>query len=219
MKKKRSSAVFIIPGIIIACLVAGLFYWISPDASQQPSDEAVAAAFSRTHPATYGPEDAKVQITEFFDPACETCREFYPIVKDILRSNQGKVRVSMRYAAFHKGSDQVIRALEAARLQGRHRQALEAVLDAQPVWANHHNPDPELIWPELEKAGVDIVKARQDMNDPKITNILETDKADLVTLRVSQTPEFFVNGKPLPSFGEQQLRELVNAEVGKAYGM
>ena len=39
---------------------------------------------------------------------------------------------------------------------------------------------------------------------------------DVALARVTQTPTFFVNGKPLPSFGPQQLVDLVNSEVAKA---
>ena len=38
----------------------------------------------RFHSPVFGPSNAPVTIVEFFDPACETCRAFYPIVKDIL---------------------------------------------------------------------------------------------------------------------------------------
>ncbi len=33
----------------------------------------------------------------------------------------------------------------------------------------------------------------------------------------NKTPSFFVNGKPLPSFGYQQLQSLVEAEVSANY--
>ena len=38
-----------------------------------------------------------------------------------------------------------------------------------------------------------------------------------MTLKVSATPEYFVNGRPLPSFGQQQLLDLVREELGKHY--
>jgi len=41
--------------------------------------------------------------------------------------------------------------------------------------------------------------------------------ADADTLKVMKTPEFFVNGKPLPSFGFEQLQALVQAELASAY--
>ena len=41
--------------------------------------------------------------------------------------------------------------------------------------------------------------------------------ADAKTLNVTQTPGFFVNGRPLTDFGYQQLKALVEAEVKRAY--
>ena len=46
---------------------------------------------------------------------------------------------------------------------------------------------------------------------------IERDQKDAVTLKVSATPEYFVNGRPLPSFGQQQLLDLVREELEKAY--
>jgi protein-disulfide isomerase len=34
---------------------------------------------------------------------------------------------------------------------------------------------------------------------------------------VTATPEFFVNGKPLPSWGWEQLKSLVESELSAAY--
>jgi len=44
---------------------------------------------------------------------------------------------------------------------------------------------------------------------------LQQDVQDLTALNVTQTPTFFVNGRPLPSFGEEQLATLVAQEVAK----
>ena len=41
-------------------------------------------ALMRSYSPSFGPEDAPVTIVEFFDPACEACRSFDPIVKDIM---------------------------------------------------------------------------------------------------------------------------------------
>lgn len=56
------------------------------------------------------------------------------------------------------------------------------------------------------------------MNDPRIVQILKQDMADLMTLKVTGTPSFFVNGKPLIDFGPDELKELVRKEVRVAYG-
>lgn len=55
----------------------------------------------------------------------------------------------------------------------------------------------------------------EDMNLPEIARLIEQDLADARTLNVTRTPEFFVNGEPLPSFGHEQLQKLVeDALVG-----
>jgi len=38
-----------------------------------------------------------------------------------------------------------------------------------------------------------------------------------MALKVTATPEYFVNGRQMPSFGEQQLRALIGEELQKAY--
>ena len=79
----------------------------------------------RPHSPVFGNPAAKVTIVEFFDPSCETCRAFYPIVKGIVTSSFGQVRLVVRYAPLHKGSDTAVKILEAARQQGKYWEAVE----------------------------------------------------------------------------------------------
>jgi hypothetical protein len=44
-----------------------------------------------------------------------------------------QVRLVIRYAPFHQGSDQVVKLLEAARRQDKYVAVMEAVLKAQPI--------------------------------------------------------------------------------------
>ena len=48
------------------------------------------------------------------------------------------------------------------------------------------------------------------MAAPEISQVIAQDIEDAQTLNVTKTPEFFVNGKPLPSFGYEQLKTLVD---------
>lgn len=175
------------------------------------------SVFNRAHSPVYGSPTAKVRIVEFFDPACETCRAFYPLVKKLVDDQQGKVQLAVRYAAFHQGSDQAVKILEAARLQGLFWPVTEAVLKDQPRWADHGGPQPELIWSIVDNTGLNIRKAKDDAAAPEAQANLDRDMADAKALNVTQTPGFFVNGKPLTDFGYQQLKALVDDEVKRAY--
>jgi len=212
----------IVIGTIV--LAAAAFVGGSKLYQQSQTSERAGLASSRSanlvrpHSPIFGSESAKVTIVEFLDPACETCGAMAPLVKSLVTASFGQVRLVVRYAPLHQGSDQIVRILEAARLQGKYWQALEAVLASQSMWASHDNPRPELVWNIIGTAGVDIAQAKADLQNPKIAEALRLDREDLVALKVTKTPEFFVNGKPLPQFGPEQLKTLVKSETRAAYG-
>ena len=203
-------------------LILGLAFYFGMDAyrdrTQAEQDTRVAVEGSRLvrmHTPIIGPQNAPVTIVEFFDPACETCRAFYPIVKQIMAQHPDKVRLALRYAPFHHGSDQVVKLIEAARKQGLYTPVLEALLAAQPEWADHAAPNIGIAFEAAARAGLDMGRARQDMETPEIQAVLAQDIEDLTALQVSKPPTFFVNGRSLPSFGPEQLARLVAEEVGK----
>lgn len=164
----------------------------------------------RAHAQTFGNPNAPVHIVEFFDPACETCRDFYPLVKNLMAANPGKIKLSMRYAPLHKGSDEVVQAIEASRKQSMFQQTLEALFASQSHWVINHVSQPNLIWDPLSGLPLDLRQLQADMASPAVAQVIAQDVADLQALNITMTPEFFVNGKPLPSFGYEPLKKLVD---------
>ena len=212
MKRKN---IFITALVLLAVLFVGGAQWYR---SQQAQEAAATAAKNREslvrpHSPALGRPDARGHIVELFDPACEPCAAFSPRVKQLMAAHRDDIRLTVRYAPFHQGSDEVVKALEASRRQGRFWQALEALFAAQPTWVQHHQARPELIWPVLARAGLDTTQLKADMQAPEIARIVAQDLADATTLNVTKTPEFFVNGRPLPSFGWDQLQTLVDEEL------
>ena len=176
-----------------------------------------ASIFVRKYSQTLGSDDAKVYLIKFSDPACETCSAFHPFVKKLMAVNPGKIKLVLRYAPFHDGADYFVKILEAAKKQDKYWETLDIMYRTQRHWASHHNPQPQLIWRFLPRAGLDLDRIRKDMNDPEIETIIKQDLADAKTLNVRKTPGFFVNGKPLSSFGYQQLQNLVESEIKEKY--
>jgi len=208
-------ALFITVAAVLAALFAGA---VALYQNQQAEAAARAAAKNkeslvRFHSPSLGKADARVHIVEFLDPACETCGAFYPFVKKMMAEHPDDIRLSVRYAPFHQGSDEVVKALEAARKQGKYWEALEALFASQSTWVENHRPRVDLAWPVLARVGVDTDKARQEMQSPDIARFVSQDVADAKALDVTKTPGYFVNGRPLVSFGYDQLRELVNDEL------
>lgn len=176
-----------------------------------------AEALIREHSPVLGDPAAKVTITEFMDPACETCRAFDPFIKQMMAAYQGKIKLVVRYAPLHEGADYMCAVLEAARKQGKYWETRQLMYDTQPQWTEHHRARPELIWQHLPRIGLDVKRLKKDMTDPAIARLIEQDMADARTLQVTKTPGFFVNGKPLVTFGYDQLQALVEAELRANY--
>ncbi len=155
---------------------------------------AAADILVRPHSPVIGEQNAPVTLVEFFDPSCEACRAFYPVVKEILAKNAPEVRLVLRYTLFHEGSEQTARIMETARLQGVYEPVVAAVLEAQPQW--HDDPNVAAAWTAAAAAGLDVEKARQQMNSPEIDAVLKTDMDDAKAVDIKGTPTFFVNGYP-----------------------
>ena len=171
----------------------------------------------RENAPTKGSEDARVTIVEFFDPACETCQVFYPLVNDLIKKYPGKVKVMMRYAPFHQGSDQVVKLLEAAHIQGQFWPALDILFANQQSWTRHHVARPKIAIALLKDLPLDHEKFIHDASSDTIIQSIIQDVEDGKTLKVRATPQFFVNGKPLTNFGYAQLTQLVEQAIAEAY--
>jgi protein-disulfide isomerase len=187
--------------------------------SKQPSTIASEKlpALERMNAPTKGGKQAQVTIVEFFDPACGTCSQFYPLLNNLVNKYQGKVNVVMRYAPLHQGSEDVVKMLEAAHLQGKFWSALELLFTNQQRWVEHHISNPTSALAGIKTLKLDHAKLDSDWQSSKVAKIIAQDIQDGKTLQVRATPQFFVNGKPLVVFGYQELVNLVEEAVAEAY--
>jgi len=135
------------------------------------------------------------------------------MVKGWLAEAPDELRLSVRHVAFHEGSDYAVRILEASRNQDKYWETLDALLTSQRQWVQNHSVLQDRILPVVQRAGLDTNRLLADMNSDEVLGRVQRDHDDAVTMKVSATPEYFVNGRPLPSFGQEQLRELVLEEL------
>lgn len=205
---------------ILAALAAPLLLAFCMNAGAMPTQENAnrLRALASEHSPRIGPADAKVHIVEFLDPACEACAAFYPELKKLMAAHPGRVRLSVRLVPFHRGAEPVARMLEAARAQDKYVPALEALLASQDRWTRGHVANPEQALGILKGAGLDVDRLKREMGAPEITRRLALDMEAAKTVKVSGTPEFFVNGRSLPQPGPKGLDALIREEVAAQYG-
>ena len=215
MKKNKLIGISLL--VMVAVFVGGAYLYKKKNSEEQRLTlEKNRKILSRDHSPVFGNPEAPVEIVEFLDPECETCGNFYPLVKNIMHQFPGKIKLVIRYAPFHQDSIFAVKILEAARNQNKYWETLAKLFEKQPEWGDHHNPNPMLIWTYLPGLGLNTDQIKRDMEDSEITNRINIDIADLNTFSVKKTPTFFVNGQPLETFGYEQLFEAVKKEVEKS---
>ena len=220
MIKKKSAnpttlAVAVVGILAIALVAATLLYESDGAGTSQDGNAARADALASEDAPMLGDPGAKVHIVEFLDPACGTCALFFPMVKGWMDQVPGQIRLSVRHVAFHTGAEYVVRILEASRNQDKYWETLEALLMSQRQWVPNHVVLPDQVGPAIASVGLNMEQLMADMNSAEVTQRMEKDKQDAVVLQVSKTPDYYVNGRPLPSFGQQQLADLVREELEK----
>ena len=189
--------------------------------AQAAAAEAAAAApteeslLIRPHSPILGPADAKVTLVEFFDPSCESCRAFHPVIEALREALPTELRVVLRYTPFHEGSDEAVRILESARMQNKFEHVLNALFEKQDEWALHGAPDMDKAWRIAGATGMDIVKGKEARLFPGTTAVLNQDVADLQALGVNQTPTFYLQGRKLVNVSFESLQADVRAAVAK----
>ena len=215
-KNLRNGLLALVVGVVVVAGLAATFL-TGADEARPSSDvtEARQAALASKHSPSLGDANAKVHIVEFLDPACETCALYFPMVKQWMNEVPGEIRLSVRHLAFHDGADYAVKVLEASRKQGKYWETLEALLRSQRQWTQHHTVLPDRIAPAIAGVGLDMDQLMDDMNSMDVLMRMEQDKKDSIVLRVTKTPGYFVNGRPLESFGRQQLANLVREELEK----
>lgn len=218
MKKQTFILACIGAFVLSSALVAGFAYRRAENDRRALAerDQARFELLVRPDSRALGPVDAKVTVVEFFDPECESCRQVYPIVKEMLKPYGEQVRLVVRYMPFHQNSVYAASALEAAGEQGRYWELLEAMFRRQPEWADHHSPKPEMIPGFARDLGLDMRKFEASLRDEKHRAKVLRDKTDGEALGVRGTPSFFVNGRELQQLGYEPLKALIDEELAKS---
>ncbi len=209
------AAIFIVILVILTATVVieDEIETVEPEATAE--DQRAAALVSDGAP-TIGDPNAPVHIVEFLDPACETCAAFYPLVKQWMQQLPGKIRLTIRHVPFHQGADRAVQVLEASRTQGKYWETLEVLLASQRQWTVNHRVVEDRILPAIAGVGLDLEELQAHLYSMEVATRMDRDRRDAIALQIRATPTYFVNGRPLPSFGAQQLADLISEELEKA---
>jgi protein-disulfide isomerase len=204
---------FSIASLIFVFFIGGYAYTNYKATNELKIIRSDKSLYEREYSFSIGPKNAKVHIVDFFDPACATCAVFEEFIQDIIAKNKGKIRLTYRYAPFHRGSKYSIKVLEAAKKQGKFLEVLKLLYDEQDAWVNNQNK--KIFLKLLKGLNLDINKFKSDIKDSKMDKIIAQDLNDAKKLGANKTPFYFINYKPLGTFGFEPLKEMIYSELRK----
>ena len=194
----------------------GYFYKNNETKKEEVAILNKGSSLVRDHSIKFGENKKNISIVEFLDPECESCALFHPIMRKVYKEYHQDVQLVVRYMTNHKNSKFAIRILEASRVQNKYEEVLSVIFEKQPIWAEHNNEKPELLWEFLAQIPeLDINKLKEDSKNQKIDEIMDMDMTDARELNVRGTPTIFVNEKRLSVLSQKDLFDLVEAEIYK----
>ena len=207
--------------VIVAAIMGASYY---RDSAQ--SRKAVAPTDSRlvrSDSPSLGPPSAPVTLVEFLDPECESCGAFAPVIKQLLKEYDGKVRFVVRYMPLHPNSRLAAAYTEAAGEQGKYWEMQDILFRRQAEWGDTHGrPAPAgrlapavLFERYAAEIGLDMQRVRSSVAENRFASKIDRDMQDGQSLGVSKTPTFFVNGRKLMRFSRQDLKYLIEEELNK----
>lgn len=155
---------------------------------------------------TFGPVDARVTVTEFFDYRCPYCKTAAPQYLEIMRANPDVRFVFREWPVLDQGEDATsqyaARAALAAHAQGRYL-AVHQALMAQSALSI------DAIDRILVANGVDLPQARAAMAAADTSRLLADIHTGAASMGLEGTPTFFINGKVTSSNNPADLARLI----------
>jgi len=158
-----------------------------------------------------GSQMAPVTIVEFSDFECPYCGRAHPIVQQLLREFEGRVRVVFKNypLSAHPHAMPAARAAVAAGNQDRFWEMHDLLFEHQ------RQLEEEDIIGYAEQLGLDLERFRADMASSEVQDRVDADREAGREAGVEGTPTFFVNGRRFrepPSSLSAYVREALDAE-------
>lgn len=223
-KKKKSSLPLIIIMAVLAAAVVGGAMLVSSNRSgggarpqqgvaQQRADARPNVFPGADPPRSKGPESAPVTLEEFGDYQCPSCGTFNPIVERLKNQYGDNLRVVFRHLplqSIHKNAALAARAAEAAGLQGNFWKMHDMLYEHQKEWSDLPDPRPA-FGDYAQRIGLDVERFKVDLDGRAVAARIGADVRRADTLGITGTPTVFVNGMPMLSLKEEDLRREIEA--------
>ena len=151
-----------------------------------------------------GNPNGDITVTEFFDYNCGYCKRSFPEMTKLIAADSNVRIVFKEFPILSKGSEEASKVALAAKMQGKYWQVHQGLFEAKGQ-ANEAT-----ALKIAEKAGLDMVKLKADVDGPEVKAELKSAKELAAKMGINGTPHFLVGDKSIPGAPDSLLTQLTS---------
>jgi protein-disulfide isomerase len=200
--------------IIRVCFMAAAIGAVSAAALGEGFDDTLSrdAVLRDPEIPVLGNPDGDLTVVEYFDYQCPYCKKLAPELATVVRED-GKIRLVLKdWPIFGAGSRSAAQLALAAKYQNKYQEAHDALIGAREKLSDANIPE------LLTKAGVDVEKARQDLqaHQKTIDDVLTRNDKQADAFGFQGTPGFIVGFFRVPGVVEMKVFKQIIADARAA---
>jgi protein-disulfide isomerase len=200
--------------IIGACLMAIAIGILSATAFGEGFDDTLSrdAVLRDPEIPALGNPQGDLTVVEYFDYQCPFCKKLAPEIAQVVRED-GKIRLVLKdWPIFGAVSKSAAQLALAAKYQNKYPEAHDALIGAKEKLSDAN------IAELLTKAGVDVEKAKQDLqaHQRTIEDLLIHNNAQADAFGFQGTPGFIVGFFRVPGVVEMKVFKQIIADARAA---
>jgi len=157
-----------------------------------------------------GSPTGSVVIVEFADFECPACNGARPVIDEIMKKNDGKVRLVFKHfpLSMHQHAEKAARSAVAAHRQGKFWEMHGVLFD------NQEKLDDASIEKLAKQVGLDMARFQKDRDSEATADAVARDRKLGEQLALVSTPSLFINGRAFPATPEfeEDLQDWITLE-------
>jgi protein-disulfide isomerase len=160
-----------------------------------------------------GAPHAEVEIVEYGDFQCPTCKAALPVVQMLLKHFEGRIRFAYRHYPIEDAHPHALCAAEAAECAGAQGRFWEM---HQKLFANQSHLDRTHLHRYAEELGLDVSRFRSEMDGESYRQRIREQMEAARRSHLRATPGFFVDRRIQDvTFGHQALFNATEAALSR----
>lgn len=182
---------------IIVVVTIGVFFGVFFATKNKSTEGPETKKTGQTSNHVIGENKAGVTLVEFGDFQCPACRQYFPIVEQVVDKYKADIQFQFRHyplVQIHKHAFEGSRAAEAAGKQDKFWEMYRLLYQNQEGWSVLSDPLPTFVG-YAKSLGLNTEKFQTDYASSEINDTINADYQEGLKIGANSTPTFVLNGK------------------------